>query len=67
MLGSINTTGRTRYGLSQPVGTRVYRYGKQVECELCETVKRCIDRYGLVTCERCQTEFLPSYHSLYLG
>lgn len=68
MLGSTNRERTTSGGLTQPLGGRVYRYGKQVECELCETVKQCLDHHGLVTCETCQTEFLPRSNSvLYFG
>jgi len=35
------------------------RYGEITECELCENERLCTDRFGLVTCQRCQAEFLP--------
>ena len=50
--------------MSKPLKGRVYRYGKRAECELCQTVTQCVDRYGMSTCQSCQTEFLPSAEGL---
>jgi len=61
MTGNAGGSGRTKKSLNG----RVYQYGKRVECELCQTVQRCADRYGMVTCQTCQTEFLPSGGLLY--
>jgi len=36
------------------------RYGQKIECELCGEARNCTTRGGLVTCEDCQAEFLPS-------
>lgn len=58
MLGSMGGKGRSRQ--NRELKGKVYRYGRQVECELCETVRQCVDHYGLVTCQSCQTEYLPS-------
>jgi len=35
------------------------RYGEIAECELCENERHCTDRCGMVTCRRCQDDFLP--------
>ena len=35
------------------------RYGEITECELCENERHCTDRCGLLTCRRCQADFLP--------
>jgi len=35
------------------------RYGEITECELCENERHCTDRCGMVTCRRCQADFLP--------
>lgn len=33
---------------------------EQLECELCGRTRQCTERFGMVTCEPCQDEFLPS-------
>ena len=60
MLGSTNGTAVGSGGLNHPNDSRQYWRGRQVECELCQTVQQCFDSYGMVTCERCKNEFLPS-------
>lgn len=60
MLGSMNSKGVGHSGPTRPLKGKVYRYGKQAECELCGSVRQCVDRYGLVTCQTCQSEYLPS-------
>jgi len=60
MLGSMNKKSIGGGGLNRPNKPRQYWYGQRVECELCQTVQQCFDKYGLVTCQRCQNEFLPS-------
>lgn len=68
MLGSMNSDADVSSGPNKPLEGRVYRYGRRVECELCQTVQQCVDRYGMVTCQECQTEFLPSSGGvLYMG
>jgi hypothetical protein len=62
MLGSLAANGRDRR-----LEGDVYEYGKQVECEICGQVRQCIDNYGLVTCQACQSELLPSSGVLYRG
>lgn len=64
MLGSLNRKPASHGRMSKPLKGRVYRYGKRAECELCQTVKQCVDRYGMSTCQSCQTEFLPSAEGL---
>jgi len=60
MLGSVNKKQSSDGGLRPSLNGKVYRYGKRVECEICETVQQCIDHYGMVTCQTCQAELLPS-------
>lgn len=55
MLGSVAANGRERR-----LEGDVYKYGERNECELCGSVKRCIDRYGMVACQACQSDLLPS-------
>jgi len=33
--------------------------GERNECELCEETKRCFDRFGIIACRTCHTDFLP--------
>lgn len=68
MIGTASRgTGRSG-GLSGPRKQSEYYYGEQATCELCEVEKQCFDRYGMITCQACQTEFLPSGgFNLYTG
>jgi len=36
------------------------RYGERRTCELCGEVRRCFERFDVVTCEECQRELLPA-------
>jgi hypothetical protein len=67
MLGSMNDETTGSGGLNRPNQTHEYWHGRWVECELCQTEQQCFDRYGLVTCQTCHTEFLPSGGVLYRG
>ena len=60
MLGSMDRERNSSGRLKGQLKGRVYRYGKRVECEICESVTQCMDRYGMVTCQTCQSELLPS-------
>lgn len=61
MLGSLNRDDGQPGG---PVSSDTW-FGKLVECELCGETQRCFTRFGLVTCERCQRDFLPRSGGLY--
>ena len=39
--------------------TSGYIRGERTECELCGETRRCLDRFGMVTCRACQRDFLP--------
>jgi hypothetical protein len=39
-------------------------YGTQVECELCEEVRRCTEHCSMLTCRECQVDLLPSKRGL---
>lgn len=62
MLGSVAANGRERR-----LEGDVYKYGERNECELCGSVRRCIDRYGMVTCQACQSDLLPSAGGVLYG
>lgn len=62
MLGSLAANSRDRR-----LEGDVYDYGRRVECELCGQVRQCIDQYGMVTCQACQSELLPTSGVLYRG
>lgn len=38
----------------------VYGRGEQTECEICGEVHTCYDKFGLITCQDCQSKYLPS-------
>jgi len=51
---------RNTGGLNPPDNRPDYYYGTQATCEICEVEQQCFDRFGMVTCRACQTEYLPS-------
>lgn len=40
--------------------TSTYRYGEHAECELCGAETQCFDRFDMLACQACQSDFLPS-------
>jgi hypothetical protein len=60
MIGTASRRAGSTGGLNPPDNRPEYYYGERATCELCEVEQQCFDRYGMVTCRSCQTEFLPS-------
>ena len=60
MIGSANSRTSATGGLNPPNNRSKYYYGQRATCEICEVEQQCFERFGLVTCQSCQTELLPS-------
>jgi len=60
MIGSANRRAGGRGGMNPPAKRSEYYYGELATCDICEVEKQCFDRFGMVTCQACQTEYLPS-------
>jgi len=46
--------------MNPPAKRSEYYYGELATCEICEVEQQCFDRFGMVTCQACQAEYLPS-------
>ncbi|MDS0281373.1 hypothetical protein [Haloarcula onubensis] len=60
MIGSASRRQGRKTGLNPPTNSSDYYYGERATCDICEVEQQCFDRFGMVTCQACQSEFLPA-------
>ncbi len=60
MIGSASRRDVGTGGMNTPTKRSEFYYGELATCEICEVEKQCFDRFGMLTCQACQTEYLPS-------
>ena len=60
MIGSATRRSAGTGGMNTSTERSEFYYGELATCEICEVEQQCFDRFGMVTCQACQTEYLPS-------
>lgn len=56
----MNTTSRLRLVRMDTIGQYGTKLAEWGACELCNREKMCYETYGIVSCEECQADLLPS-------